>query len=263
MSAGRRPFIFASYVHAGARRPSCPVNSNGANRVNISSKRLVADRDRRLLALAACGGDDDEAADDHDRRRRRHRAGRRCNRAARRGTRRRRADDRAGRRRRRSRRAPASVESGRAVRSSSPGRRRSSRSRSASASLADELSGGELKVTVEGPGHGRRLRRSSAPARPTSPMPRRPINDEEAAGVRRRRDRVHRARGRDRRPLGDHQSGQHRDRVPRRPSICTRCIGPESEGFDNWSRRRRSRRRGRLRHAGAVPRRAAGVYGTR
>jgi hypothetical protein len=80
--------------------------------------------------------------------------------------------------------------------------------------LADELSGGELAVTVEGPAPAT-ASPSSAPGTQTSPTRRAAIKDEEAATCA-ARHRVRRARDRDRRTDRRDESRQQPRRMPRR-----------------------------------------------
>ena len=99
--------------------------------------------------------------------------------------------------------------------------------------LADELSGGELKVTVEGPGTGDGFAKFCARRdRHLRRLP--PDQGRGSASLRRRRHRVRRAQGRHRRPDGHDQPGQHRRRVPRRPGAL-RAGRSRGRGIDNWS----------------------------
>ena len=81
--------------------------------------------------------------------------------------------------------------------------------------LIGEQTGGKVAVTVDGPGTGDGFKTFCAGETDISDASRK-IKDEEAATLRRCRHRVHRARGRDRRPDRRHQPGEHGNRVPRR-----------------------------------------------
>ena len=110
--------------------------------------------------------------------------------------------------------------------------------------LALEQSGGELEVTVEGPGTGDGFATFCGGGADVADASR-PINDEEIALVRGRRRRVRRAGGRHRRSHRGDEPGERRDHVPRR-ARPVRPGRPRVRGSRQLERRDRPGDRGRV-----------------
>ena len=201
----------------------CTSRLNGANRVNFSSKRLFAGAIVACLVLAACGGDDDDATDSTS--------------AA--------ATDPAA-----DVTEPAATDTQPPTDASEPPATGGETELAAGdvfvsgsstvepisirvGELASELSGGELKVTVEGPGTGDGFQKFCTGEADISDASR-PINDEEAqacadAGI----EYVELEVAIDGLTVATNPANADVECLDI-PALYA-LIGPESEGFGNWS----------------------------